>query len=156
MFGVLFVGLRQLGAAGLRRDPRRRPARNRDSPHAAADGRARRRATGEPAARPVDLVADADALVLVLGSHYSGPTEDEFNEARRLGRPVVVLKQRVALDVDQQEFLDRLASGWVGGRMWAEFEDERDVLEVAVEALANLGRDRRSAELGPAAQQRAA
>lgn len=103
----------------------------------------------------LDLVAEADVLVLIIGARYSGPTEDEFNEARRLGRPIVVLKQRVNLDSDQQAFLDRVAAGWVGGRMWADFDNEHDVLEVAVEALSNLGQDRRRTELGPVAQQRA-
>jgi hypothetical protein len=40
--------------------------------------------------------------------------------------------------------------------MWAEFDDDHDVLEVAVEALSNLSQDRRRSQLGPAAQQRAA
>lgn len=103
----------------------------------------------------LDLVAEGDVFVLIIGAPYSSPTEDEFNEARRLGRPIVVLKQRVDLDFDQQAFLDRVAAGWVGGLLWAEFDDEHDVLEVAVEALSNLGHDRRRSELGPAAQQRA-
>src|SRR6266545_4750357 len=33
----------------------------------------------------LDVVGEADVLVLIMGAHYSGPTEDEFNEARRLG-----------------------------------------------------------------------
>lgn len=103
----------------------------------------------------LDVVAEADVLVLVIGAHYSAPTEDEFNEARRLGRPIVVVKQRVELEQEQQAFLERVAAGWVGGRMWAEFDDEHDVLEVAVEALSHLGQDRRRAELGPVAQERA-
>lgn len=104
----------------------------------------------------LDLVAEADVLVLIIGAQYSGPTEDEFNEARRIGRPTIVLKQRVELEPEQQAFLERVAAGWVGGRMWAEFDDEHDVLEVAVEALSHLGQDRRRAELGPSAQERAA
>jgi Domain of unknown function (DUF4062) len=104
----------------------------------------------------LDLVAEADVFVLIAGARYSAPTEDEFNEAQRLGRPIVVLKQRVVLESEQQAFVDRVAAGWVGGRMWAEFDDEHDILEVAVEALSNLGQDRRRSELGPAAQQRAA
>lgn len=103
-----------------------------------------------------DLVAEADVLVLIVGARYSGPTEDEFNEARRLGRPIVVLKQRVDVEPEQQAFVERVAAGWVGGRMWAEFDDEQDVLEVTVEALSHLGQDRRRAELGPPAQERAA
>jgi hypothetical protein len=94
--------------------------------------------------------------VLIVGADYSAPTEDEFNEARRLGRPIVVLKQKVELDPEQQAFLERVAAGWVGGRMWAEFDDEHDLLEAAVEALSHLGQDRRRAELGQAAQERAA
>jgi hypothetical protein len=39
--------------------------------------------------------------------------------------------------------------------MWAEFDRERDVLEVAVEALSSLAVDRRRSELGRAAQERA-
>jgi hypothetical protein len=39
--------------------------------------------------------------------------------------------------------------------MWAEFDDEHDVLEVAVEALSNFAQDHRGSELGPAAHQRA-
>lgn len=103
----------------------------------------------------LDLVAEADVLLLIIGARYSKPTEDEFDEARRLGRPIVVLKQRVELEPEQQAFLDRVAAGWVGGRMWAEFDDELDVLEVAVEALSSLAVDRRRSKLGPLAQQRA-
>jgi Domain of unknown function (DUF4062) len=96
----------------------------------------------------LDLVAEADVLLLIIGARYSKPTEDEFDEARRLGRPIVVLKQRVELEPEQQAFLDRVAAGWVGGRMWAEFDDERDVLEVAVEALSSLAVDRAAASSG--------
>lgn len=104
----------------------------------------------------LDLLAEADVFLLIIGARYSGPTEDEFNEARRLGRPIVVLRQRVDLAEEQQAFLERVAVGWVGGRMWAEFDDEHDVLEVAVEALSYLGQDRRLAQFGSAAQERAA
>jgi len=62
----------------------------------------------------LDLMAEADVFLLVIGARYSGPTEDEFNEARRLGRPIVVLKQRVDLAEEQQAFLERAAAGWAG------------------------------------------
>lgn len=103
----------------------------------------------------LDLVAQADVLVLIVGASYSEATEDEFNEARRLGRAVVVLKQRIDLDPEQQAFLDRVAGGWVGGRMWAEFDNENDVFEVAVEALSDFAANRRAATLAPEAQERA-
>lgn len=103
----------------------------------------------------LDRVAESDIVVLIIGARYSMPTEDEFNEANRRGRPVVVLKQRVDREPEQQAFLDRVAAGWAGGRLWGEFNDETDVFEVAVEALSDLSVDRRRAELAPAAQEHA-
>lgn len=103
----------------------------------------------------LDEVRAADVLVLIVGARYSKPTEDEFNEAKRLGRPIIVLRQRVALEPEQEAFLDRVAGGWAGGRMWAEFDDAKDVFEVAVEALSALSADRRRSELAPAARERA-
>jgi Domain of unknown function (DUF4062) len=103
----------------------------------------------------LDQVGESDVLVLIVGPRYSRPTEDEFDEARRLGRPIVVLKQRGELEPDQQAFLAQAAGGWAGGRMWAEFTDENDVFEVAVESLSHLAADRRTSELAPTAQARA-
>lgn len=103
----------------------------------------------------LDQVREADVFVLIIGGRYSTPTEDEFNEARRLGRPIVVLKQRVGLDEEQEAFLERVAGGWAGGRMWAEFDDDKDVFEVAVEALAAMSAERRRSELAPVARERA-
>jgi len=103
----------------------------------------------------LDLVAEADVLLVIIGARYSKPTEDEFNEANRLGRPILVLKQNVELERDQQAFVDRVAGGWTGGRHWAMFDDENDVLAVVVEALSSLNTGQRRAELAPAAQERA-
>lgn len=103
----------------------------------------------------LDLVAEADVLLLIIGARYSNPTEDEFNEANRLGRPILVLKQNVELEPEQEAFVERVAGGWVGGRHWATFDDENDVVTVAVEALSALTAGQRRAELAPAAQERA-
>jgi hypothetical protein len=103
----------------------------------------------------LDLVAQSDVLLLIIGARYSKPTEDEFNEANRLGRPILVLKQNVELEPEQEAFVERVAGGWVGGRHRVSFDDENDVLTVAVEALSALNTGQRRAELAPAAQERA-
>lgn len=103
----------------------------------------------------LNLVAEADVLLLIIGTRYSKPTEDEFNEANRLGRPILVLKQNVELEPEQQAFVDRVAGDWVGGRLRATFNDETDILTVAVEALSALNIGQRRDELAPAAQERA-
>src|SRR4051794_18565555 len=86
-------------------------------------------------ARPVspqrallDLVAEADIVVLILGPTYSKPTEDEFDEAKRLGKPIVVLKQDVDPEPEQRAFIERVEGGWVGGLLRKSFEDADDVL----------------------------
>jgi Domain of unknown function (DUF4062) len=103
----------------------------------------------------LDLVAQADVFLLVIGPHYSAPTEEEFNEANRRGKPILVLRQEVELDPEQAAFLERVAGGWQGGRLWGTFTDASDVGFAAVQALSGLGSEQRSGRLGPAAQERA-
>src|SRR3954470_19842696 len=66
----------------------------------------------------LDLVARADVFLLVLGPRYSKPTEDEFDEARRRARPILVLRQAGEAEPEQEAFADRVAGGWTGGRLW--------------------------------------
>ncbi len=103
----------------------------------------------------LDLVAAADVFLLVLGRHYSKPTEDEFNEARRLSKEIIVLRHEGACDADQAEFVERVAGGWKGGRLWGTFADANDVGFAVVQALSNRATTARSAELGPQAQTQA-
>ena len=105
----------------------------------------------------LSLVRDADAFLLILGPRYSLPTEDEFNEARRLGRPIFALKQHVQFEPAQEDFLERVAAGWEHGRLWDTFVDESDIDEAVVRALTGqLRRASRAEDLAPAAQARAA
>jgi len=53
-----------------------------------------------------------DVLLLIIGPRYGAQqaggvsaTEEEFNEARRLGKPILVLRQRGDLEAEQEEFL---------------------------------------------------
>jgi hypothetical protein len=62
-------------------------------------------------------VRDSDIYIGVLGQRYgfvtqSGKsvTEEEFDEARRRGRPVLVFVQNVQRDPDQQRFFDRIGN----------------------------------------------
>lgn len=105
----------------------------------------------------LSLVRDADAFLLILGPRYSRPTEDEFDEARRLARPIFVLKQNVEFEPTQVEFLEQVAAGWEGGRLWDTFTDEHDIDDAVVRALSGqLRRTTRAQNLAPAAQARAA
>lgn len=99
-------------------------------------------------------MARADVFLLLVGRPYSAPTEDEFNEANRLGKPILVLRQNGELESLQHEFLERVAGGWSGGRLWGTFDGAQDVALAAVRALSNTGSNRE--ELAPAAQARAA
>jgi hypothetical protein len=109
-----------------------------------------------PRSALLSLVRDADAFLLILGRHYSRPTEDEFDEARRAGKPIFVLKQNVSLEPAQDDFLERVAVGWERGRLWDTFTDESDVGDAVVRALSGqLRRATRAEDLAPAARTRA-
>jgi hypothetical protein len=93
----------------------------------------------------LDLVGRADLLILILGEIYGAgegevsPTEEEFNEAVRLGRPVLVLVQEVTREEAQEEFLKRArGASWAEGRFSASFKDESDVGAVVVKAILAL------------------
>src|SRR5687768_18294927 len=60
----------------------------------------------------LDQVAKSDVVVLLLGAKYGepvargvSPTEEEFNEARDRGIPVLVLVQRIDREPAQEEFV---------------------------------------------------
>lgn len=108
-------------------------------------------------------VADADIYLLLLGARYGepgasgvSPTEEEFEEAKRRNKPIVILRQDVAMEPAQQEFLTRAAGGWEEGSLWDRFTDERDVGMKVVRALTNVRQLGDVRELAPQAQVRAA
>lgn len=103
----------------------------------------------------LDLVARADVFLLIVGLRYSRPIEDELNEANRRGIPVIVLRQNGDLDPEQVEFLERVAGGWVGGRLWATFDGANDVSLAAVQALTNVTAGIENEKLAQRARERA-
>ena len=63
----------------------------------------------------LDRVASCDAVVLLLGRDYGeagergvSPTEEEFDEARERGIPILALVQDTAREPAQDEFLRRV------------------------------------------------
>ena len=101
----------------------------------------------------LDLVARGDVFLLIVGPRYSRPTEDEFDEASRLGKPILVLRQNGELEPEQASFLERVAAGWSGGRLWGTFDGPGDVSLAAVKALTNVQGKRQ--DIAPTAQARA-
>jgi hypothetical protein len=101
----------------------------------------------------LDLVREADVFLLILGPRYSRPTEDEFEEAKRLSKEIVVLRQEGDCDVDQADFVERVSGGWTGGRLRGGFKDSSDVGFAAVQALSNRAARTRSRELVPGAHE---
>jgi hypothetical protein len=120
-------------------------------------------APASPQRALLDRVAESDVLLLLVGPRYGArhqsgfsATEEEFDEARRRGKPILVLRQKVALEPEQQEFLERATGGWEGGSFYSTFRGASDVGLAVVRGLTNV-RDRGTrATLEPAAQERAA
>lgn len=107
----------------------------------------------------LDRVAEAEYYLLLVGERYGGageetsPTEDEYNEAVRLGKPIFVLVQEVELEPAQQRFLDRIRGSWDEGSFYGTFSRAADI---GAKVVAALSRERSAtAEDGPAAQARA-
>jgi hypothetical protein len=113
----------------------------------------------------LDDVRRSDIYLLVLGARYGqpgetgrSPTEDEYNEAVRLGKPVIVLKQNVEMEPEQEEFLARTRGSWDQGRLSGSFDGAQDVgLEVVKALRAHEARQAAAvdASLVPDAQRRA-
>jgi hypothetical protein len=120
-------------------------------------------AAASPQRALLDRVAESDVFLLLVGPRYGtrqqsgrSATEEEFEEARRRGKPILVLRQEGELEPDQEEFLARATGGWEGGALYGTFRDASDVGLAVVRGLRNI-RDRGvRATLEPEAQQRAA
>jgi hypothetical protein len=108
----------------------------------------------------LDQVAAAEYYLLLLGAHYGGtgsggpsPTEDEYAEAMRLGKPILVLVQETELEPRQRQFLEQVRGGWGDGVFHGTFTDASDIGAKIAGAFA---RQRAAlAEDAPAASKRA-
>lgn len=101
-------------------------------------------------------VARADVYLLLVGSSYGtssqpSPTEQEYEEAVRHGKPVIVLVQDGAREPAQQEFIDRVSAGWEDGRYRASFDSPAALGREVAFALGRIEKDMRGDDDGRAA-----
>lgn len=92
----------------------------------------------------LDLVRQADVVILVLGSRYGtiqasglSPTHEEFREARDRCSVLCFVQAGVQPDTAQAEFI-REVQDWASGHYTAAFADASSLLEKVVEALHRL------------------
>ena len=90
----------------------------------------------------LDGVADSDIYLGIFGAQYGyvspsgfSATEEEFNEAVRLGKPRLIFVQEVEQrEPKQQAFLDRVGD-YRTGRFWQKFDGHDDLPEKLEPAL---------------------
>lgn len=103
-------------------------------------------ANGESSRRTLlDQIARCDVLLLLLGADYGtpglrgkSPVEEEFDEAVRLGLPVLALVQDGAREPGQEAFVARVRGSWEHGRVAPTFQGPDDIGLAVVRALAGL------------------
>ena len=86
-------------------------------------------------------VGQANGLILLLGERYGSrlpsgksPTEEEFDEAVRLGKEVLVFRTSDELEPEQATFLERVGS-WQGGQFYRTCTSPTDLQRDIVKAL---------------------
>lgn len=87
-------------------------------------------------------IAKSDVFLLVLGSRYGerlesgmSATEEEFQEAERLGKPVLVLLLAGDRDPEQQQFVRRVRGSWTVGHFVPQFQEPDEAGYAAIRAL---------------------
>jgi hypothetical protein len=88
----------------------------------------------------LDEVAATDIYLLLLSERYGdvvpSPTEEEYEEATRLNKPILVLVQdEVELEPAQRAFLDRVRGTWGEGVLYGGFAGPEDVGAAVAAAL---------------------
>ena len=93
----------------------------------------------------LDEVSKSDIYLLLLGPRYGepgdsgkSPTEEEYDEAVRRHRPVLVLIQAGDMEPEQQAFLERIRGSWEEGTTYDKFTDESEVAVTVAGALARM------------------
>lgn len=101
-------------------------------------------------------VTRADVYLLLLGSSYGSstppsPTEQEYEEAVRRGKAVIVLVQDGEREPAQQAFIDRVSAGWDDGRYRASFDSPAALGREVAFALGGIEKGMRGDDGGNAA-----
>lgn len=114
-------------------------------------------APASPRRALLDEVASADIYLLLVGERYGdirpSPTDEEYEEAVRLNRPIFVLVQACELEPEQQAFLDRVRGSWADGALSSTFSGAGDVAAAVAGALGQ--HQAGIVEDAPAAQEKA-
>ncbi len=118
-------------------------------------------AGGSPKGALLGLVRQSDVFILILGARYgdaapdeTSPTEDEFNEAVRIGLPILVFVEECEREPRQQDFLDRVRGTWAEGNLTAAFNGVHDIGVEVMAALRRLEGEAASATIRPNAERR--
>lgn len=100
-----------------------------------------------PQSACLDGVRSSDVYLGVLTTRYGdvgdsgiSPTEEEFEEATRLGLPRLILRVREELERRQAEFLERLAGRWGDGLLYGRFSSEDELKDEVVRAISSVAR----------------
>jgi hypothetical protein len=91
----------------------------------------------------LDQIPNCDAYLLLLGAEYGepmesglSPTEEEFEEALRSGRPILALVQDgVDREERQLQFVARVRGSWEGGHFAPAFAGSGDIVAAVVRTL---------------------
>lgn len=120
-------------------------------------------AGGSPRGALLSLVREADVFIMILGARYgdaakgeTSPTEDEFNEAVRIGLPILVFVQSCDRDPRQAEFIQRVRGAWAEGNLTANFTGAEDIGMQVMTALRRLEQQAAGGTSRSRAEQRAA
>ena len=92
-----------------------------------------------------DEIRKADFFVLILGEKYGSiteqgisVTEEEYNEAQSLGKPILVFIQNVKMEPKQEAFKKRVEK-YECGHFRATFSEREKLKEEIIKSLSNLG-----------------
>ena len=97
-----------------------------------------------PQSACLDEIHKADVVILIMGEKYGSKTprgisvtEEEYNEAQRLGKPILVFVQEVGMEPEQREFKKKV-EGFVDGYLRTTFSTEEKLKDGIIEALSGL------------------
>lgn len=108
------------------------------------------------------LIEDCDAFILIVGPAYGevtetgrSATEDEFDHARSLGKPILVFVDDCQRDAAQEEFLARVQGTWgsAEGKFAPRFCDTAQLVALIVRSLLDLQTPAGTADTGSAQAQ---
>lgn len=138
MTRTVFISSRMRGMEDLRTGARLAIEALGFRPIMAEDFRA---TASTPRGACLDGVRQADIVVLLVGPSYGEPqasgksaTEEEIDEARRLSKPVIILKTHETLEPAQEAFLRGLG-GWIDGAVHREFGSRDELIKELGAAL---------------------